>query len=1464
MGRTGLEWTGRALALGVEGPRPPGDSSDLTPFGFPDRLTYAPSYAEELRAVLRDFDYAVEGDDSADLAITGSVLANSVKQVLEQGREQRDSAVIVHVLSHGTLDEGTRHLYTFGNDGSQSPDHVETWLGYAQDVRGDTEGLRPHALFILDICYSGAAAQLPWLEFVPTAKRKAWVIAACGPSESAYNGRLTSALIDTLRKYNSRELRADSRYRYIPLDTFIRAVVRRIGGLYDQESERDGIVQHPEISNPGILDASIFNSLPFFVNRSWNPHDQALGELISRMPPESRAFLDAVPDFVYFMDRAAGGNPPGGSQQVGFFQGRVAELQSLVAWLGQADSPLKVVTGKPGVGKSALLGILACTAHPGIRAATQPLWNHLSYRPPVFGERFCALHARLRTLEEITTGLARQLGLAVTGDIEQLVTELTGLDGDRPVVLVDAVDEARDPQALASLLLLRLVRARRSDGTPACRLLIGCRPNSWLDDLTKAAGADCAPSLDLGAVDPGTLLDELTGYLNRVIQLGGDYASAALAPVGEHLAETVAGLLVGEGDHGGTPDWGEFLVAVIFAHHVLRSEPAANLAEAEALAKTVPRDLPGVLQLDLSRRASPWMRPVLAAVAHALGDGMPEPLIELAAQVMRPRAPGPAPTSHEIHDVLDTAEFYLRRSVDRGDTLYRVFHQTLSEWLRKEPWEPSGTDGASAPNLAGPLYEALVSPVVKDGAPGAWGSTWSYLIRHASEHAAAAGRLDELLIDPEFLVHADPEILAQQLHHARSEAARQGAGIHRASYFQHHEATPDVRRQILAVDAARFGQPEWADKLSGPSKWRVRWATGGQVSASLLVTQAGHKNRVQAVSTVTWKERPTAVTVDADGVARAWDIQTGQVADSTIIQTGKIGRVNGVVSLSSAAGPLVVTAGEDHTITLWNLTPGQVDGRITLRGHDDAVNAVDATVTAGGRPVIVSVSRDETARVWSLDSGKEMLAFTEHADEVNDVACTESRQRTVAVTVSTDGTGRVWDVETGEEYAVYEPGVPLRGVACIELGGRPVAVSTGGDKTVRVWEIETGDEIAVFGHTAPLRGVACIELGGRPVAVSTSDDGTAQVWDLEGRERIASLGGHTDKVTAVACTEFQGRVFAVTTSDDRTARVWDLTAGQRIPPLSPAHTGTVTALALASVGEGSVVISGSDDGTVRLWDAVTGDSLDRLPGPGNPVTSVDATAVGDRLVVTSTANDQTGRIWVVGGDRPQAPSRITLAERVPGPTTGTCVTRNDTPILVTTSNLRLQAWDLSAAVTGGEPVSDNGPLTGHRLAVNAATRTQLGGRPLVVTVSGDTFVRLWDPVTSKSVGQFQAHVGPVQSVACATWGSREVAVTGGDDGARVWDLESKELLAAFDGHGGPVVAVTCSVTANVLTAFTASGPVVYAWDVASQEPVSTFTFPYPVHALCAGAGEEIVVAMGWELAAVVLTGRGQGRRTVLT
>ena len=81
----------------------------------------------------------------------------------------------------------------------------------------------------------------------------------------------------------------------------------------------------------------------------------------------------------------------------------------LARWFNGEGSALQVVTGKPGVGKSALLGVLVCAAHPQLRNYTQPLWSSLP-KKPAWNDRLVVVHARRRSLEEIADSLARQMG----------------------------------------------------------------------------------------------------------------------------------------------------------------------------------------------------------------------------------------------------------------------------------------------------------------------------------------------------------------------------------------------------------------------------------------------------------------------------------------------------------------------------------------------------------------------------------------------------------------------------------------------------------------------------------------------------------------------------------------------------------------------------------------------------------------------------------------------------------------------------------------------------------------------------------------------------------------------------------------------------------------------------------------------------------------------------------------------
>ncbi|MGP4112360.1 WD40 repeat domain-containing protein, partial [Streptomyces sp. 4N509B] len=379
------------------------------------------------------------------------------------------------------------------------------------------------------------------------------------------------------------------------------------------------------------------------------------------------------------------------------------------------------------------------------------------------------------------------------------------------------------------------------------------------------------------------------------------------------------------------------------------------------------------------------------------------------------------------------------------------------------------------------LYEQLLAAVPRDGSGRRlWHLAPPYLLRHAAQHAADAGRLDELLTDGEFLVHADPHVLPGVLrHHATSERARLSAAVYRASWGVHHSLTSDARRQLLSIDAARLSHPLLREHLRSDSHWQVRWATDQQVSTSLVDTLTGHTSSVWAVAIAELDGRPHAVTTSDDHTVRVWDLTTGTTT---------------------------------HTLT----------------GH---TNAVTAIAELDGRPHAVTTSDDHTVRVWDLTTGTTTHTYTGHTDRVRAVAIAELNGRPHALTTSDDHTVRVWDLTTGTTtHTLTGHTNVVWAVAIAELNGRPHALTTSSDHTVRVWDLTTGTTTHTYtGHTNVVWAVAITELNGRPHALTTSNDHTVRVWDLTTGTTTHTLTGHTNVVWAVAIAELNGRPHALTT-----------------------------------------------------------------------------------------------------------------------------------------------------------------------------------------------------------------------------------------------------------------------------------------------------------------------------------------------
>src|SRR6266568_4948339 len=699
----------------------------------------------------------------------------------------------------------------------------------------------------------------------------------------------------------------------------------------------------------------------------------------------------------------------------------------------------------------------------------------------------CVVHARRRTVAEIAASIARQWRLpaqAEPGDgdgepwtaqrlAEALSRSLAGLDGAGTprLLVVDAVDEADRPDDLVAGVLFPLVTARREDGGPLCRVLAAGRDDAALRPLINAAAA-AGGVIDLSAIPRRLLRPALAGYVRDLLGYGTTYERLEFASAADVLAEAIAdALTAGPGsDTDPAPQrWGEFLVAGLYIRHVLDLPPVQALPQARQLGEAVPRDLRGVLALDLAWPGPGLDAQMLEAVARSLafaeGSGMPERVAGRVAAAFSPSPGPPADVSGgETRLALDRLRFYLRRDIDLdGTTLHRLFHQGLADQLRADAGQAAAAAGGLSP--AARVWQHLHA-MVPIGAVGSrqWQHAEPYLLRHAAQHAHAGGRLEDLLQDAGFLTYTDPPVLAPLLATLPASAARGAADSYRASYATHSRQLPAARAEILAIDAARYANLDLAKNLASAAIWQPVWATSQSRSATLRLTLTGHTDLVSAVAVGRAGGREVIISGGRDGAVRVWDAATGEpVAAPPIRHTRE---VRAVAVGRAGCREVFVSGHDDGAVRVWDAVTGeQVGGLLTGPG---AVTAV-AVGRAGDREVIVSGNWDKTVRVWDAATGEPVGApLTGHnwgVRAVRAVAVGRAGGREVIVSGDVDGAVRVWDAASVEP--VGEPLTGHTGAVNAVAGGREVFVSGGQDRTVRIWDAATGEPVG--GPATPAR-----------------------------------------------------------------------------------------------------------------------------------------------------------------------------------------------------------------------------------------------------------------------------------------------------------------------------------------------------------------------------------------------------------
>ncbi|MEU8246568.1 caspase family protein [Nonomuraea sp. NPDC048916] len=1348
----------RALCLGVP------DARGREPLEFADTL------ATRMAGVLRRFGF----DCATPAPTTAAGLGDAVFTEIEACGP--GDLLVVAIVGHGELTR-TGDLHVVGPDGA-APRQTRV-VDWVKEAENPADG--PRVLFLIDVCHAGTAARAPHQLNLETPARTT-VFAACAPRNAAFDGLFTRAAASVLDEMSRGLRHIPPANEYISLTTLHADIRDQLETLI---TELDAAPQ--EMMSNLVEFRSAADVPPFFRNPDYDPDRAAATEQAA-----DRAFGGflaevAAIDPRHYERRAAGHDR---TAQAGCFTGRAGELAGLAAWLDGADEgPLRVVTGSPGTGKSALLGVLACAAHPELRSRTERIWTRAAHRPAE-NARLAIAHARRLGTGEIFAALAAQLRLPAPKAAwtrESFGEALT----DRPTLLVDALDEASHPAELAADLLALVQRGQ-------CRLLAGMRPWPEFAALRRAA-EDAGGLVDLDDEDRAEVQRNIRQYVEAVLELTEPYNSVRFVPARRAYAQAVAETLAADPPKD-ADRWGEFLVAGLCTHRfAARPVPVADAVVARSLGLGTPRTLPGVMDLDLADR--PEVGAVLTAVAHARGDGMPVEVVRALGSLS-----GPAMAEAEVRAALSAARFYLRQSVEEDGTtvLYRLFHQGLIDHLR----------------AAGRDAEILDLLVPAEPEPD-WAAAPAYVRRHAVHHADGASRIAELLARPEFLVHTDPVTTLPLL--AALPDPPIGAHVYRASAARHAVAAPGDRRQILAVDAARFGEHAMAAELTRGSGWAPAWATGIAVSPALRMTIAAGGGR-HVLDTVPLDGRPVLAISCDEGPVRLWDLETGRRAGPP---AGFGGEVTALRAVPWAGRTVLVTGHADGTIRVWE--PGAGERLpVTMARHADRVTAL-AHAEIGGVDAVVSAGADGLCQVWTPGEGaRGVRPLTGALGPAGSVACA-TVNGPVAVTTDSEGTARLWSLETGRSLGILRvAGAPFTDVTCVGAAGSAYAVLRARDGRLWAWNLTDGDD-------RPLPGPGtsgALPAPGPEADFAGDDTGALHSVDLGLGRPAWNVAAHAGPVTALSRTRIAGRPVIVSAGRDGRVRLWNADVASASPGRGWAP---ITGLATC---EGALAALTGD--VLHLYASATGMPLGRHAL--RPRSQLAAAADGRHVISYAPSGPLV--LWT-GAGRAGFQRTEPAADLAAGPETLAAGRLGPAGVLACGSRTRGVVEVVSVA-------------TGHRLSTHEIGRAPIrdldvhtmGNRSCLIVVDESGTVWVVDLASGNPVPHRLSGARGVRAARGMRVDDRHLAVTVADDGTvRGWDLrDAAPLHRAAERHESAATSLACAVLDGLPVAITGSDDATVAfWDLRTWRRTGVYALPEAVQRVTVTPEGNVAVAMRAEL-----------------
>lgn len=1311
-------------------------------------------------------------------------IRTSLRDFARAADRRADDYLVVYLAGHGQRD-GDEHIFMPSDFDKNDPGDkkiktgdLAEWLLDRDQFEGEVRTAPLcRVLLLLDTCYSGSAS-LDLLARAAKANTSDWpnlpdgtgffVVSAAGPRQPAEAGVFTTAFVAAVRRVL--DAKADGVAPFLDVMEQLK-------------------VLSPENQRPRLSTTLVDGAPQFFVRRdALTVLDPAL--VRQRQRERRDAELERE-----FLPRAKA------------LRGRHTALAEIVRWLKDpaAASPL-IVTGEPGSGKSAVLGLIA--------ALSSNAWRHAvsshelpSECIPDQGSIDVSIYSAGLTSGQVLAGLgaaahADEIGpeAEAAGGIQKLLADMRGRG--RPLIaLIDALDEVNDPAHTVGVLTQFTQPAE--DRQPI-RLLLGARPR-LCDQLASDPLRPCLV-VDLDRepfADPDAISDLITQHL---------LVNEALSDLSGSQPDRFKGIVDAISERAGH----SFLVAEIVARTQSARDAVPDPADAAWL-HGLAREAGSAMHEDLRQRLgydADGAMEVLLPLAYAQGEGLPwESIWPALADAL---SPGAAHGASGVRHVVEHAgSFVSRAEASDREPRFRLYHRALADAMRE------GRDAVAEEHA---IVAALMGATPRriGGAPD-WTRAHPYTQTHLADHAARSGDIDALAQDPGFLLTADPARLVAALAAVATPAGSAAADAFRAALpaLRHHAP---VERPAYLELAARCGRATaLADNFRRPGvaarPWSATWAAWGGREAFLTV--AAHAGPAYAVAISAVGGEAIGLSGGEEGIVAAWSPDTG-----TLIRRqfpAHAGSVRAVMITTVDGAPAAISAGDDGRIYVSHLLSAEPIADLTP-DHVGRILAI-AVTELDGRTAIVSAGDDGTIRVTGLRDRPLRSPIPGHAAAVNALAVTTVDGGVAVVSASDDETLLVSHLESDQQRRYTGHAGRVKAVAIAELNGSTVVVS-GGDDRIHVWDPSSLNPIRKLpNHANWVRALTMSAARGQKLIVSAGDDGTVRVWDLaSGEARGDPLAGPTGHINGLTAMDLGGsRVASV--GDDGSVRVWYLLGRGAGEPFA-GHRRGVRALAAAELGGGPVVIGATAETEVRVWELATGRFLGRsFRRHHNAVSAVTTTTLKGNPAVVSAGADNVAWLWDLKTRRPLGSFRQHRA-----PILALATANPDTRQVVVSADAEGVAWVWDPSKIQRDNVADSGETKFARhngKPVLALARATLGtGRAgtddAIVSADADGVVWVWNPMTGEPVGdgRYAEHSGAVLALAAATLDGRPVVVSAGADRTvRVWDLQTHEPRGREWADGArPISALgVASLNGQPVVAASDAAASVYVWDLGSGE-----------------------------------------------